>query len=136
MRDQDAIGFGQSSNWIVEWEKTFEPISKRNNAKPNQLRISTLYSENSSIILYTKQTCKCNESACTGKQLHTFHRGDSCINFRIAGALVTTIIWFPQRVPQGSKLLALGEERDRLALISSIGEWTYSYSRFMRPKPG
>ena len=86
VRDQEAIGFGQASNWMIKWEKTFEPISKRDNAKPNQMRILTLYGENRSIILYMKDICKCNETLCKDKQLQTIHQGDSCIIFITAGA--------------------------------------------------
>lgn len=37
VREQEAIGFDQTSNWMTKWEKTFEPIRKRDNAKPDQM---------------------------------------------------------------------------------------------------
>ena len=50
VREQVAIGFGFTSDWLRKWREFFKPITERSNAKPNYF----LYSrENRSKLFYS-----------------------------------------------------------------------------------
>ena len=40
VREEVAIGFGLTSDWLRKWREFFKPITERGNAKPKQTRIT------------------------------------------------------------------------------------------------
>ena len=40
VREEVAIGFGFTSDWLRKWREFFKPITERSNAKPKQMRIT------------------------------------------------------------------------------------------------
>ena len=39
VREEVAIGFGFTSDWLRKWREYFKPITKRSNTKPKQTQI-------------------------------------------------------------------------------------------------
>ena len=40
VREEVAIGFGLTSDWLRKWREFFKPITEHSNAKPKQTRIT------------------------------------------------------------------------------------------------